>query len=159
MSQIIFRTKGLQKLMAELRSAKGYRPCLEELYNPDYYPGGQVLDQNGEVILPGDYSRPPCADKMDKARIEPAFWLVGDRGVYLMPNSEWTLPPGERRDVAYAQGCNPETDEDFYENKQNLFGGDDGSIKIHVHWIETVLEENLSSFAIELESGSMHLLT
>lgn len=65
-----------------------------------------------------------------------AVMLVGDQGVYLMSNGLPADPLGPeqnasssgvfRRFVAYAKGCDPNKDEDFYENKVALFGGDDG---------------------------------
>jgi hypothetical protein len=48
--------------------------------------------------------------------------LVGDHGVYLM---SFAVEP-EKRVVACARGCDPAKDEDFWENKRRLYGGDDG---------------------------------
>jgi len=51
------------------------------------------------------------------------LWLVGDEGVYLMPNTE-----GETRTIAHAKECDP-TKLDFDEwwrVKRATFGGDDG---------------------------------
>jgi hypothetical protein len=53
----------------------------------------------------------------------PGLWLVGDRGVYLMPNST-----GKEFTVVYARECDP-TKLDFetwWANKGASFGGDDG---------------------------------
>lgn len=66
----------------------------------------------------------------DKPVPAPAVLLVHDQGVYLMSN-------GEPRDiidakkgrgyVAYAEGCNPDTQEfdDWWETSRELVGGDD----------------------------------
>jgi hypothetical protein len=51
--------------------------------------------------------------------------LVGDHGIYLMSFDE-KVPEGDKRTIVYAEGCNPEKDEDFYDNKHALYGGDDG---------------------------------
>jgi len=51
--------------------------------------------------------------------------LVGDHGVYLM---SFTQPVP--RVIVYAQGCNPHIDEDFYDTKHDVFGGDDGADEI-----------------------------
>ena len=63
----------------------------------------------------------------------PAVFFVHDQGVYLMSN-------GEPRDLtinprtptaqptsycAYAAQCNPSTDEDWWDNSNDLVGGDD----------------------------------
>jgi len=51
------------------------------------------------------------------------LWLVGDEGVYLMPNSD-----GDTRTIAYAKECDPtKLDFDEWWNvKRATFGGDDG---------------------------------
>lgn len=61
------------------------------------------------------------------------LWLVGDHGVYLMPNTadgvhHSKLGKDDRRLVAYARECNPDTMEfdDWWENKRRSFSGDDG---------------------------------
>lgn len=71
----------------------------------------------------------------------PALFLVGDQGIYLMSNGKPGLPRDEeaakqqasgekfvKQRVAYAEGCDPEKDDDYYENKRQLFGGDDGAV-------------------------------
>lgn len=62
----------------------------------------------------------------------PAVMLVHDDGVYLMSNGT----PSDRLDanstekfgrcfVAYADGCNPRKDTDWYDRARDLVGGDD----------------------------------
>jgi hypothetical protein len=53
----------------------------------------------------------------------PGLWLVGDQGVYLMPNTT-----GKEFTFVYARECNP-TKLDFetwWANKSASFGADDG---------------------------------
>ena len=70
---------------------------------------------------------------------KPALLLVHDDGVYLMSNG---LPRDfvqekNRCYVAYAENCNPDKDEDYYENSRYLVGGDDFSEVIPVeNWGE-----------------------
>ncbi len=52
--------------------------------------------------------------------------LVGDHGVYIMSVEGPKKDDGSAKIVVYAEGCNPETDEDYYDNKRDIFGGDDG---------------------------------
>lgn len=58
----------------------------------------------------------------------PAVILVHDQGVYLMSNG---TPPdllkeGEpRRYCAYAEGCHPEKNDDWWDTARDLVGGDD----------------------------------
>lgn len=61
------------------------------------------------------------------------LWMVGDHGVYLMPNTtdgihHRKLDKDDRRLVVYARECNPDRMEfdDWWENKRRSFGGDDG---------------------------------
>lgn len=61
------------------------------------------------------------------------LWLVGDHGVYLMPNTmdgiyHAKLGKNDRRLVVYARECNPDKMEfdDWWDNKRQSFGGDDG---------------------------------
>lgn len=61
------------------------------------------------------------------------LWLVGDHGVYLMPNTtdgiyHAKLGKDDRRLVVYARECNPDKMkfDDWWDNKRQSFGGDDG---------------------------------
>lgn len=59
-----------------------------------------------------------------KGTDQPGLWLVGDHGVYLCSNGK--LPDGARPLVVYAEECNPDTCDDWFEVKRRTFGGDDG---------------------------------
>lgn len=68
----------------------------------------------------------------------PGLWLVGDDGVYLMPNTT-----SKARNIVYARECDP-TKLDFetwWENKRRGFGGDDG--------VDFIALENVDSIAAE----------
>jgi hypothetical protein len=57
---------------------------------------------------------------------QPALFFVHDQGVYLMTNAKRTDEETLRYDfIAYAKGCHPKKDEDFYEEARDLVGGDD----------------------------------
>jgi hypothetical protein len=49
--------------------------------------------------------------------------LVYDHGIYIMSFGDKV----ENRTIVYARGCNPHTDKNFYDNKCDLAGGDDGA--------------------------------
>jgi hypothetical protein len=55
----------------------------------------------------------------------PAIFFVHDHGVYIMSNGEPKDKDGEETNVAYAKGCDPKKDEDYYEEARHLVGGDD----------------------------------
>lgn len=59
----------------------------------------------------------------------PSLALVGDQGVYLMSigTPGQMKPDGKGRIVAYAEGINPDVDDDWYDAKHDTFGGDDGA--------------------------------
>lgn len=87
--------------------------------------------------------RPAYNDETTDINTEPAaLMLVGDTGIYLVSNG---LPRLEREDgklgmkVLFASECNPETNEDWYDAKVELFGGDDGVEPITVEDIEKML--------------------
>jgi len=77
------------------------------------------------------------------------LWLVHDHGVYLMSNGEpgWmvkkTSPNGlhqiDSHKVTYAETCNPDRDEDYYENARYLVGGDDFGQYVPASMIRTAL--------------------
>lgn len=78
------------------------------------------------------------------------FWLVGDQGVYLMPNTHdgkyhgaHIDNPGVKHEkiCVYAEECNPQkVDFDtWWENKRASFGGDDGVEFIELATIESLI--------------------
>ena len=59
------------------------------------------------------------------------LWLVGDEGVYLMPNTE-----AATRTIAYAKECDPTKCDEWWHVKRATFGGDDGVEFISMEEIE-----------------------
>lgn len=68
--------------------------------------------------------RNPYDDLHQGSDEQPGLWLVGDHGVYLCSNGK--LSDGARPLVVYAEECNPDTCDDWFEVKRRTFGGDDG---------------------------------
>ena len=93
----------------------------------------------------------------------PAVFLVGDRGVYLMSNG---LPrdvekngDGEMAFVAYATGIDPTEDEDWYDRKVLVFGGDDGGHLLP--WCESIsklLEDGRPTIEIDIGDADIGLI-
>lgn len=71
------------------------------------------------------HARPYCAHPG-----EPALWLVGDQGVYLMGNDVGRVPA--ERPVVYALECPPDDD----HAKRTVFGGDDGVEELPLRDVE-----------------------
>lgn len=85
--------------------------------------------------------------------------MVGDQGVYLMSNVIYLDgdTPDSTSEIVYAKGCNPDTDEDWYENKGRLFGGDDGSVSFPIEWIEHAIKRGKKTFSLKLTAKSIRL--
>jgi hypothetical protein len=92
------------------------------------------------------FSWPEVAKALDEIRaakiVRPLYgkitgkglWLVGDEGVYLMPNTA-----GNARTIVYAKECNPTKSEDWWEVKRATFGGDDGVEFISIEEIDRLV--------------------
>ena len=78
--------------------------------------------QAGRTI---DYSK--AGKPITQPPAAPSVLLVHDQGVYLMSNGEpRDLIKGSKQSfVAYALGCDPRTDADWYDTAHHLVGGDD----------------------------------
>jgi hypothetical protein len=72
------------------------------------------------------------------AETGPGLWLVGDEGVYLMPNTTTKSPA-----IVYARECDPTklAFETWWAKKRASFGGDDGVEFIPLTDIEKLLAE------------------
>lgn len=91
-------------------------------------------------------------------QLGPGLFLVKDQGVYLMSNG---IPghkraDGERHQVVYAQGLNPETDPDWYDAAHYLCGGDDFGELIPMATIEAALAQG-DTLEITLTPAHIHL--
>lgn len=53
-----------------------------------------------------------------------AVLLVHDQGIYLMVET-LKVPDGSKAICAYAEGCDPTRDSDWYDTARDLVGGDD----------------------------------
>lgn len=53
---------------------------------------------------------------------ESKLWLAKDQGVYFVSD---TFFINEEKVIVYARGCNPNTDESWYDTAHDLVGGDD----------------------------------
>ena len=160
MSVLTFKTHDVKKLIEELVAASSFSPSTDDLFNPEMYSDGIVRDKNGRTEQEAEKHDGifwPSEDFIDQSKIKPALILVGDHGVYLITNAKMDGSPSSRGTVAYANGCNPELDDDFYENKRNLFGGDDGSVRIPYDWAKWAIQHK-KAFRIKLTTNSVELM-
>ena len=160
MSVLTFKIHDVKKLIEELDAASSFSPSTDDLFNPEMYSDGIVRDKNGRTEQEAEKHDGifwPSEDFIDQSKIKPALILVGDHGVYLITNAKMDGSPSSRGTVAYANGCNPELDDDFYENKRNLFGGDDGSVRIPYDWAKWAIQHK-KAFRIKLTTNSVELM-
>ena len=86
------------------------------------------------------------------------LYLVHDHGVYLMSGAKDNLPnPAHEANpraskslVAYAQGCDPDRDEDAWDNSRDLVGGDDFGEPIGLDAFNAVLDAKPAKIAVTL---------
>ena len=123
------------------------------------------IDKLQEVI---DYARlNPLRDKDDNTlwqggygsgRVEhPTVLLVGDQGVYYIPGGSGV----EYGPIAYAKECNPDTCDEWYENKRDTWGGDDGCESMDAEDLEKMIQiDNVKNLVLEFtENEIKYILT
>lgn len=100
----------------------------------------------------------PSSKYIDQSKVKPSLVLVGDHGLYLITNAKNEGSPTSRGTVVYAAGCNPKLDDDFYENKCDLFGDDDGSKPSYgMGW--WAIQNKKRTFRLKSTRGSISLVT
>lgn len=124
-----FPAAEVAKLVELSKNAPKRRPVYSQMIDPAFRLDGKKGDFNARE------------SDVDQTKIPAGLWLVGDQGVYLMSNAaEQEKNDKGRLPVVYAQGLNPDVDEDFYEQKRAMYGGDDGSDFLPVDMFEQVLQ-------------------
>lgn len=157
MAIVKFNMKEVQKLVDELNGTKSYSPTMDDLFKPELYKGGKVVDSSGTAEGHKDFGWPDSS-QIDKSRVEPQLLLVKDQALYLLNNADVKGTPRERDAVVYAHGCHPDKDDDFYENARMIFGGDDGSVSIPVGWFELALKANRRLFKVNVAPTQISLV-
>ncbi|WP_019583837.1 DUF3085 domain-containing protein [Thioalkalivibrio sp. ALE16] len=140
-SSLVFPWGAIKPLIEHTRQCDRWQPTLAERVQAIIEAGHASNDWEAFRVMsesPGVCANPPS---------EAGLLLVGDHGVYLMssgiPDLMAPEDGGERRAVVYALGCDPERDPDWYDTKQDTFGGDDGVDKIPLSFFDS-LEEQFS---------------
>ncbi|BBZ93048.1 hypothetical protein BRDID11004_60540 [Bradyrhizobium diazoefficiens] len=90
----------------------------------------------------------------------PSVLLVHDQGVYLMSNG-WPrdIVKDQTSFVAYAQGCNPDHDRDWYDTARDLVGGDDfGECLPWAAEIKAQIDAGAQEIVIEIGGESIALV-
>jgi hypothetical protein len=87
---------------------------------------------------------------LEKANKE--VMIVGDRGVYIMAD---THDHKKAPAICYAQGCDPEKDEGWWELKRATFGGDDGSETLTKDEVLRIVKTSRKSMTVSLTPTSL----
>lgn len=154
----------VEQLFNEINAATELYPTADMLFDASLYPNNAVLDKNGLTEAQAKKAKVPfwpCADKMDKTKIKASFMLVGDDGLYLMGNHKSPNEPVNgkvKNTVVYAKGCNPQTDDNWYDKKGATFGYDDGSATIPLSWFELAKNKGKKEFSIKISKSSVSLV-
>jgi hypothetical protein len=162
MPVVSFDITQVKLLVENVRAAAEVRPTMDMLFDAKYYKDQIIRDKAGltefEVKKKGGHFW-PSADHIDNKLVEPVLQLVGDQGVYLINNALNKLTPSESGLIVYAQGINPDIDEDWYDAKRHTFGGDDGSVTVPLDWFDiAIARKGVSSFSIKLTHNSIELV-
>lgn len=95
---------------------------------------------------------------MEGKTVPKGLILVKDQGVYLLSNglNAEDKTPDESGLVVFAENCNPNTDENWYDNGRYICRGDDFA---ELDWFLYAQSENCEYLIIEMTDNSMILRT
>ena len=91
--------------------------------------------------------------------VGPGLVLVGDQGVYFMAHCDRGKMPEGGWPVAYAKGCHPKLDADFYDNKRAIWGGDDGAEFFPLDDVIGLLDPKIGEVVIKVSRTHFEILT
>lgn len=158
----VFSTAEIHPLLDELAKASGYKPCTDDIFDPSLYPDGVVRNTKGQSEEEAEAAGElfwPDQSRIDRSKLGPALVLEGNHGLYLVNNADIDQPPSERGMVAYAKGCKPGRDEDFYLNKEAICGGDDRAMALPVEWFIDAIQAGKKEIKLRLTEDSVAPIT
>lgn len=154
---LTFVASDVAKLVEHAKGCSEFRVSTTDLFDPAMHKGGKVIDEKGSPVGRGGW---PDADNIDKSKLRPSLWLVGDQGVYLMSNGIPALPDagGGANQVVYAQECDPNGPaDDWYEEKRRIFGGDDGCDALPIADFERLIGDGYRFIKIRLTARTIRI--
>lgn len=87
---------------------------------------------------------------------EPGLFLVKDSGIYLMSSGD--LRVSKLDGVAYAEGFDPDKDEDVWEACVDAVGGDDFAMLLPLEWFELALASNPKTVSVRFGKKSVSIV-
>jgi hypothetical protein len=153
--RLSFRIEDVKRLVADMKSSGEFIPTLNDLFDVKATFLKKGVKKKTEAELP--YLK----DEIDYTKVEPAFHLVKDDGIYLLSNAKNEVndkPACETKLIAYAKGFNPDVDEDWYDRSYSV-SRDDIVLSIPLGWFEYLLEvkPNAKVFAINFGANKISL--
>jgi Protein of unknown function (DUF3085) len=90
----------------------------------------------------------------------PSVLLVHDQGVYLMSNGEpRDIIKDQTSFVAYARGCHPIADDDWWETSRALVGGDDfGECLPWANEFKALLDRGAKTIALDFRDDAIEIV-
>lgn len=96
-----------------------------------------------------------------KANKEDQFFICKDHGAYIGATTGSNEKKTFKNSIHYVKGCNPDTDEDSYEEARYKFGGDDFGEHLPVQWLEVFFNDPARAskrmFSIKMSGNSISL--
>lgn len=148
-----FPIAGVKRIYEHSMANPLYSPTFGQLYKAEYRKDGKEVSFDGDVT--------PTSADVDVSKIPPQFYLVKDRGAYVMAATETPLPvdeEGSANFVVYCEGCNPDVDEDYYETARAIFGGDDFGDPIPLDWMKMAIDSGESSMRLKVNGEGYELV-
>ncbi len=133
MAQLSFNLADVKPLIEHAKAAPEQQPTFGQLADETLWKPG---------AKPGPYGTVE-ASELDPSKLMPSLLFVKDRGAYLMSAGTpgQMSGDGEKRVVVYAAGCDPEKDEEWWDECRHKCGGDDFAESLSVAMFEQAMSQ------------------
>lgn len=163
---ITFKVGEVRRLYEHSRTALEHSPSFEHLFDAAFHKGGVVLCKDGKAYKESSKEVMwPDGENIDTKLIPACLVLVGDQGIYLMSNgcpAQLVNESGHGRVVAYCKESDPTSSacfDDWYEAKNRIFGGDDGTVPLPLSMFEQVMKlPDDKTFKVKLTMNHVSVL-
>ncbi|MGX4088737.1 hypothetical protein ACWJUB_23450, partial [Escherichia coli] len=91
MTTLVFEMADINKLIEEIRTAKTFSVTADQIYDPACYPGGALLNAEGQTEEEARKAGRvffPSSSKIASTHLVPKVLLAHSHGVYLITNAE-----------------------------------------------------------------------
>lgn len=130
-----FNAKEVAAQVEHARQAPEHSPTFSMQFESQYWKDPNAKMSDDEIFgAKGEH--------MDMSKIPAGLHLVHDQGVYIMSNGSPRMirPDSDVSSVVcYADECDPEKDEDWYETARVMVGGDDFAEHLPIDWWDSYL--------------------